>query len=67
MPGPVFVEQVALIVNDYDEAIRFFVDVLGFELVEDSPVPDKRRTSQALGGGATARRHNRAAPRASRR
>jgi catechol 2,3-dioxygenase-like lactoylglutathione lyase family enzyme len=33
----VFVEQVALIVDDYDEAIRFFVDVLGFELVEDSP------------------------------
>jgi catechol 2,3-dioxygenase-like lactoylglutathione lyase family enzyme len=37
LPGPVFVEQVALIVDDYDEAIRFFVDVLGFELVEDSP------------------------------
>jgi catechol 2,3-dioxygenase-like lactoylglutathione lyase family enzyme len=34
---PVFLEQVALIVDDYDEAIRFFVDVLGFELVEDSP------------------------------
>jgi catechol 2,3-dioxygenase-like lactoylglutathione lyase family enzyme len=30
-------EQVALIVEDYDGAIRFFVDVLGFELVEDSP------------------------------
>ena len=30
-------QQVALIVDDYDEAIRFFVDVLGFELVEDSP------------------------------
>lgn len=30
-------EQVALIVDDYDEAITFFVDVLGFELVEDSP------------------------------
>ncbi len=27
---------VALIVEDYDEAIRFFVDVLDFELVEDS-------------------------------
>ena len=26
-----------LIVRDYDEAIRFFVDVLGFELAEDSP------------------------------
>jgi len=28
---------VALVVHDYDTAIRFFVDVLGFELVEDSP------------------------------
>jgi catechol 2,3-dioxygenase-like lactoylglutathione lyase family enzyme len=31
------IEQVAVIVQDYDEAIRFYVDVLGFELVEDSP------------------------------
>ncbi len=30
-------EQVALIVDDYDEAIRFYVDALGFELIEDSP------------------------------
>ena len=30
-------EHAALIVDDYDEAIRFFVDILGFELVEDSP------------------------------
>jgi catechol 2,3-dioxygenase-like lactoylglutathione lyase family enzyme len=30
-------EHVALIVDDYDAAIRFFVDALGFELVEDSP------------------------------
>jgi catechol 2,3-dioxygenase-like lactoylglutathione lyase family enzyme len=29
-------EQVALIVDDYDAAIGFFVDALGFELVEDS-------------------------------
>ncbi|OHV32634.1 MULTISPECIES: VOC family protein [Pseudofrankia] len=28
---------VALIVEDYDPAIAFFTDVLGFELVEDSP------------------------------
>lgn len=28
---------VSLIVEDYDEAIGFFVDGLGFELVEDSP------------------------------
>lgn len=32
-----YIEQFALIVTDYDEAIRFFVEVLGFELVEDSP------------------------------
>lgn len=28
---------VALVVNDYDQAIDFFVGVLGFELAEDSP------------------------------
>ena len=32
-----YIEHVALIVEDYDEAIRFFVDGLGFELSEDSP------------------------------
>ena len=30
-------EQVAIVVDDYDAAIAFFVDALGFELVEDSP------------------------------
>ncbi len=29
--------MVALVVRDYDPAIRFFVDVLRFELVEDTP------------------------------
>jgi len=28
---------VALIVRDYDPAIRFFVDVLGFDVIEDTP------------------------------
>jgi catechol 2,3-dioxygenase-like lactoylglutathione lyase family enzyme len=32
-----YIEHTALIVEDYDEAIGFFVDVLGFDLVEDSP------------------------------
>lgn len=27
----------AIVVDDYDPAIAFFVDVLGFEIVEDSP------------------------------
>lgn len=30
-------QLVAIVVHEYDPAIRFFVDVLGFELVEDSP------------------------------
>ena len=30
-------ESVAIIVNDYDAAIDFFVNAIGFELVEDSP------------------------------
>ena len=32
-----YVEQIAVIVDEYDPAIDFFVRVLGFELVEDSP------------------------------
>lgn len=26
-----------IVVDDYDEAIRFFVDAVGFDLIEDSP------------------------------
>jgi len=32
-----YLQQVAIVVRDYDAAIRFFVDVLDFELVEDVP------------------------------
>jgi len=37
-----YLEQLSLIVEDYDEAIAFFVDRLGFELVEDSPARSSR-------------------------
>jgi len=33
---------VSLIVNDYDEAIEFYTQKLGFSLVEDTPMGDKR-------------------------
>jgi catechol 2,3-dioxygenase-like lactoylglutathione lyase family enzyme len=36
VPG-VFIEHIAIVVDDQDEAIEFFVGVLGFELVEDVP------------------------------
>ena len=32
-----FLELVTIVVDEYDPAIEFFVDVLGFELEEDSP------------------------------
>ena len=31
------IELVTIVVEDYDVAIAFFVDALGFDLVEDSP------------------------------
>ena len=33
----------ALVVHDYDEAIEFFVDSLGFELIEDTPLPEQNK------------------------
>jgi catechol 2,3-dioxygenase-like lactoylglutathione lyase family enzyme len=35
--------HVALVVLDYDEAIRFFVDKLGFSLVEDIEQPEQQK------------------------
>ena len=35
--------HVALVVRDYDEAIRFFVDKLGFSLVEDIEQPEQQK------------------------
>ena len=34
---------VALLVRDYDEALDFYTGVLGFELVEDTPVPEQAK------------------------
>ncbi|WP_327347890.1 VOC family protein [Streptomyces europaeiscabiei] len=34
---------VTLVVHDYDEAIRFYTEALGFRLVEDEPRPDGSR------------------------
>ena len=34
---------VALVVRDYDEALEFYIDRLGFELIEDTPLDDHKR------------------------
>src|SRR5262249_50630200 len=35
--------QVALLVRDYDEAIAFFTEALGFSLIEDTPMSPSKR------------------------
>ncbi len=45
--------QTALLVRDYDEAIRFYVDVLGFDVVGDTPLPDQKRWLLVAPPGAT--------------
>ena len=49
--------QIALVVSDYDEALAFYVGVLGFELIEDRAVPeqDKRWVVVAPRGTGGAR------------
>jgi catechol 2,3-dioxygenase-like lactoylglutathione lyase family enzyme len=46
--------HIALVVRDYDEAIDFYVDTLGFELVDDTyqPEQDKRWVVVAPRGGS---------------
>jgi predicted enzyme related to lactoylglutathione lyase len=34
---------VSLLVRDYDEALAFYVGKLGFDLVEDTPLPEGKR------------------------
>ncbi|WP_417449012.1 VOC family protein [Kordiimonas sp.] len=46
---------VSLVVADYDEAIEFYTEKLGFELVEDSPRPGKRWVVVAPKGDAGCR------------
>ena len=38
-----FINAVTVVVNDYDEAIAFYVNQLGFELIEDTRLSDEKR------------------------
>ena len=40
---PQSISAVALVVNDYDEAVHFFAHALRFTVVEDSPLPGGKR------------------------
>ncbi len=34
---------VSIVVRDYDEALRFYIDILGFRLIEDTPVEAQKK------------------------
>ncbi|WP_426582986.1 VOC family protein [Mucilaginibacter sp. R-33] len=38
-----FITHITLVVNDYDEAIQFYVEKLNFDLVEDTPINENKR------------------------
>ena len=38
-----YVSLVSLVVNDYDEALAFYVGKLGFRLIEDGVVPEQNK------------------------
>jgi len=40
---PQSLAHITLLVRDYDEALAFFTEALGFRLVEDSPLPNDKR------------------------
>jgi len=40
---PQFISSLALLVPDYDEAIAYYRDILGFELIEDADLGDGKR------------------------
>ena len=49
---PQSIAQFSLLVNDYDEAIDFYVRVLGFELLEDTQLGAEKRWVRVRPAGA---------------
>ena len=51
------IARLSLVVSDYDEAIHFYTEMLGFELLEDTPLPDEGKrwvvVAPTGGGGAS--------------
>jgi|SRR5271155_241447 len=40
---PQSIAHVCLVVREYDEAVHFFTQKLGFEILEDTPLPGSKR------------------------
>lgn len=46
------IAHISLVVKDYDEAIRFYVDVLGFILLEDTQLTETKRWVRVAPNGS---------------
>ncbi len=53
MPSQQEIGYIALVVRDYDEAIEFYRQKLGFRLVEDTKLTDQKRWVLMAPSGAT--------------
>lgn len=47
------IAHIALVVNDYDEALEFYTQKLGFDLIEDTPLSETKRWVLVAPKGAT--------------
>lgn len=47
------IAHIALVVNDYDEAIEFYTQKLGFELLDDTPQSETKRWVKVAPKGST--------------
>lgn len=45
--------HISLLIRDYDEAIEFYINVLGFELIEDSALTATKRWVRVAPKGST--------------
>ena len=50
------IAAVTVLVSSYDEALEFYVDTLGFDLIEDTQVSDKKRWIQVAPRGSNGTR-----------
>ncbi len=50
---PQTLHSLAIVVRDYDEAIAWYTQILGFELIEDTPLTPEKRWVQVAPAGST--------------
>ena len=50
---PQFISAISLIVPDYDQGLEFYIGLMGFELIEDTPLDEDKRWVLVAPPGST--------------